>query len=253
MKILILTQDDYLYLNRFMRSLIHRLEEQENELAVATFSASPFGKKLSTTQKLLQTLEIFGFRFFIYYTILFCFRRLFTPGIVKICKQTNVRHFSIIGSINSHDNIEELAKENFDLIVSLSGNQIFKSNLLATSKYGCINLHCSQLPKYRGLMPSFWSIANGESETAATVFQVDEGIDSGPIILQQSVDITSMSQRRVILTTKEIGCNLLVEVIKLFQEGKVVYKDNPDHLSSYYGFPNREDVKKFLKSGGKFF
>ena len=75
-----------------------------------------------------------------------------------------------------------------DLLVSILGNQIYREPIINLASNGCINLHTALLPKYRGLMPSFWVLRNGEYYTGVSVFFVDEGIDSGPIIVQKKVE-----------------------------------------------------------------
>ena len=65
------------------------------------------------------------------------------------------------------------------------GNQIFKKQIIELAPKGCINLHTALLPKYRGLMPTFWVLKNNEKYTGVSVFFVDKGIDSGPIIVQR--------------------------------------------------------------------
>ena len=102
-------------------------------------------------------------------------------------------------------------------------------------------------------MPSFWVLKNNEKYTGVSVFFVDEGIDSGPIIVQRKVKINEMTQEELIQKTKKIGIELIVESINLIHKNKVKLIPNPDHSSTYFSFPVRKDVKEFLKSGKKFF
>ena len=75
--------------------------------------------------------------------------------------------------------------------MSVAGNQIFRAALLEVAHKGCLNVHSALLPRYRGLMPTFWVLKNGEKETGVSVFLVDKGIDSGPIVVQKRVPITT--------------------------------------------------------------
>ena len=140
-----------------------------------------------------------------------------------------------------------------DLLVSIQGNEIFKKPILDLAPNGCINLHTALLPKYRGLMPTFWAIKNQEKETGVSVFFVDEGIDSGPIIVQRRVQLGKKSQRQLIRETKQIGIEAVIEAIDHIVCGQVVLTPNDDDEMTYFGFPKREDVKIFRKVGGKFF
>jgi formyltetrahydrofolate hydrolase len=97
------------------------------------------------------------------------------------------------------------------------GNQIFKSPILNLAPKGCINLHTALLPKYRGLMPTFWVMKNNEKKTGVSVFFVDEGIDSGPIIIQEKLEIGNFTQEQLIKRTKKIGMELISKSIDLIQ------------------------------------
>ncbi len=91
--------------------------------------------------------------------------------------------------INAAASVEALAALQPDVIVVVAYGQILRQPLLALPPLGCINVHTSLLPKYRGAAPIQWAIANGESETGVTTMHMDVGLDSGDIILQQAVPI----------------------------------------------------------------
>ena len=76
-----------------------------------------------------------------------------------------------------------------DVCVVAAYGKILPKWMLDAPKYGCINVHFSLLPKYRGAAPINWAIANGESETGVTIMQMDEGLDTGPILLQRATTI----------------------------------------------------------------
>ena len=101
-------------------------------------------------------------------------------------------------------------------------------------------------------MPSFWVLLNNEQETGVSVFYIDEGIDSGPIIKQQNVNIENMTQKELIKATKYIGIDLLIEAIEDIESNNVTLVSNDDSDATYYSFPTREDVKAFIRSGKKF-
>lgn len=76
-----------------------------------------------------------------------------------------------------------------DLIIVIAFGQILRKNLLAIPKWGVVNIHASLLPKYRGAAPIQWAILNNETRTGLTIMQVDEGLDTGPILFQEEVPI----------------------------------------------------------------
>jgi len=78
--------------------------------------------------------------------------------------------------------ISQLRELRADLIVVAAYGQILPAALLAAPKFGCLNVHTSILPKYRGAAPIQWAIADGEPETGVTIMQMDVGLDTGPIL-----------------------------------------------------------------------
>ena len=101
-------------------------------------------------------------------------------------------------------------------------------------------------------MPTFWVLKNNELKTGVSVFFVDEGIDSGPIIVQKQVLIEKRTQKQLIEITKKIGMEAIIESINLIKKNKVILKENNDAEKTYFSFPKREDVIIFKKNN-KFF
>ena len=86
-----------------------------------------------------------------------------------------------------------------------------------------------------------------------SVFFVDEGVDSGPIICQQTVTVDDNSHKDIIKITKKIGMDLILEAIDKIKTGNYTLRSNNDEESSYFSFPTRLDVQEFKRNGGKFF
>jgi len=87
------------------------------------------------------------------------------------------------------DNVEVIRDAKPDMIVVAAFGQILPASVLAIPAYGCINVHASLLPKYRGAAPIQWSVLDGEPETGITIMSMDEGLDTGDILLQTRVAI----------------------------------------------------------------
>ena len=102
-------------------------------------------------------------------------------------------------------------------------------------------------------MPSFWVLKNKEKQTGVSVFFVDEGIDSGPILVQKQLSIETMSQWELIRMTKFLGMEAIVEGIELIQLGGYELIRNSEEDSTYYSFPTCKDVIEFKKAGNRFF
>ena len=185
MRVVLLTQDDPFFLPKAIKKLHAGLPDDIEWVGTVLFEVSPFGKRESFFAKMKKTLDVFGLEFFIYFSLNFIISKL-TPGhsVKAVLRQASIPLFTLEGSINSPENLKILSDLKADLFVSIGGNQVFKRALLDIPSQGTINLHTALLPKYRGLMPSFWVLKNQEKYTGVSVFFVDEGIDSGPIVVQ---------------------------------------------------------------------
>lgn len=119
---------------------------------------------------------------------------------------------------------EEIQALNPDMIVVVSYGKFLPKSILSIPKYGCVNVHPSLLPKYRGSAPIQWAIINGDKVTGTTIMQMNEKMDAGDIILQKEVEIDSD------ITTGElwdklsvISGDLLIDAIDKIEAGDAVY------------------------------
>ncbi|GAB4018818.1 hypothetical protein GCM10028808_54620 [Spirosoma migulaei] len=254
MRLVILTQDDPFYLARNIDYLLKKLPPYAEVVATVVFDVSPFGKRESFSEKMKKTYDIFGLPFFVRYGFKYVMSKLDSRNNVrKTLADRNIPLIHIEGNINKDENLEKLREYKPDLLVSIAGNQIFKQKLLDVATYGCINLHTALLPKYRGLMPSFWVLKNGETHTGVSVFFVDEGIDSGPILVQDKLAIGTMSQAELIDVTKKMGMDAILKSIDKIHSGTYKLIENDASQMTYFTFPTKEDVKAFRDAGKRFY
>lgn len=253
MNIVLIIQNEPFYMLRSLKYFFDKLPENCVVGGAVLLSPSPFGKKLSLFQKAKNTLKIFGLKFSIYYAIKMLISKMTNGDVSKFLKKNNVKIISLNSSINSLSSINKIAESKPDLLISIQGNEIFKDPIIKLAPKGCLNLHTALLPKYRGLMPSFWVLKNKEKKTGVSVFFVDEGIDSGPILVQREVPINKMTQAQLIKTTKRIGMECIIEAINKILTGDISTLPNDDKHMTYFGFPERKDVIAFRKAGAKFF
>jgi methionyl-tRNA formyltransferase len=137
-----------------------------------------------------------------------------------------------------------------DLIVSVAASQIFKEPLLRIPSRGCINIHGALLPRYRGMLPSFWTLLNGEREGGVTVHYMTPGIDDGAIIAQRRFPIhPGDTVEQLIGRSKALGAEVLTEVIGRIDRGEVVTAPNDASEGTYYSFPTRDDVRSLRARG----
>lgn len=115
------------------------------------------------------------------------------------------------------ETIKELAPE---IICVVAYGKLLPKEILEIPKYGCINLHGSLLPKYRGAAPIQWSILNGDKETGVTTIYMNEEMDAGDIILKKAVDIEeSETTGELWNRLAKMGANLLVETVEQIEKG----------------------------------
>jgi methionyl-tRNA formyltransferase len=235
-----------------LQRLFDGLSEKHEVTGCVLLSPSPFGKKENTLKKARKTYDVFGLRFFLYYARNFIWVKLFRRNAIKkILYRNGVKIITLEKSINHEDSLKLIRAMQPDALVSILGNEIFRAPLLEVAP--CLNLHTAPLPRYRGLMPTFWVLRFREPETAVSVFLVDEGIDSGPILVQKPVTIGNKSQEQLIRETKALGMDAMVEAIDILAAGEPQLIENDAAKASYFSFPTRSDVRAFRAAGARFF
>ena len=141
-------------------------------------------------------------------------------------------------NINSQEFIDRVTKYQADLFVSMSFNQIFRGQMINLPKYKTINCHAGKLPFYRGRNILNWVLINDEAEFGVTVHYVDEGIDTGDIIVQETYPITDDDNYGTLLERAYEGCaDMLYKAIKLIQNNEVIriQQKDIDPIGMYCG------------------
>ncbi len=138
--------------------------------------------------------------------------------------------------------VEELKKYPADVFVVSAFGQILSKEILTMPRYGCINIHASLLPKYRGAAPIQYAVINGDKESGVTIMQMDEGIDTGDILLQKSVEIDSEETGGSLFDKlSAVGSELIVEALELLEKNELKPVKQDDTLSSHVGMLKKED------------
>ncbi|GAA0353728.1 methionyl-tRNA formyltransferase [Bowmanella denitrificans] len=154
----------------------------------------------------------------------------------NLCKKNKITYLKN-KNINSESFLSQLAEFDCDLFVSMSFNQIFKKNILNIPPLGIINCHAGKLPFYRGRNVLNWALINNESEFGVTVHFVDDGIDTGDIILQSTYPIIDSDDYHSLLQKAYVGCaETLYAALKMFiSEEKVIgVKQKKIHPVGFY-------------------
>lgn len=163
---------------------------------------------------------------------------------VKVCAQKyGIPVFQPV-KVKEPEAVETLRGYRGDIFVVAAFGQILSEEILAMPKFGCVNIHASLLPKYRGAGPIQWAIINGEKITGVTIMQMDKGLDTGDMLFQTEVEIAS-DETADTLHDKlaAAGARLIVEALAKIETGEVTPVKQNDADSCY--------AKMLQKSMGK--
>jgi methionyl-tRNA formyltransferase len=140
--------------------------------------------------------------------------------------------------------ISELRELKPDLIVVVAYGQILPQSILDLPKFGCLNVHTSLLPKYRGASPIQSAILNGEAETGVTIMKMDAGLDTGEIVAQERTPILPEDNSQTLHDRlAQLGAELLVGTIPDYVARKILPKPQPTEGASYTAKIKKEDGK----------
>lgn len=136
--------------------------------------------------------------------------------------------------------VEKLREYQADVIVVIAFGQILPKEILELTPYGCINVHASLLPKYRGAAPIQWAVIEGEKISGVTTMQMDEGLDTGDMLLKTEVEL-SADETGESLHDKlaAAGASLCVETLKALEEGTVTPKKQGESPTAYAKMLNK--------------
>ena len=256
MNIMIVTQEDALYIPRLIAGL---MPERRGDIVGVTIlpgetATRNIGKYLRFMGPVDFSRQVLRYG---WYGLL---NRLFPRGIhgrfhsvaavarrysIPVLKPTNV---------NDRGYLDQLRAMDVELVLSVAAPQIFREEILSLPRYGCINIHNGLLPRYQGLLPSFWVLANGEEYTGTTVHYMNQEIDAGEIILQEKFKIEEDDTLHSLVYRTKItmGPRLLLRALSLIEAGDVEKVEVDWSQATYYGFPDRGAVRRFRELGRAF-
>ena len=140
--------------------------------------------------------------------------------------------------------IKKIKEINPDLIVVVAYGKILPKEIIDIPKYGIINVHSSLLPKYRGASPIHSAILNGDTESGVSIMYIEEGLDSGDVILQESCDILESDTLGTLHDKlKDLGAIGLEKALKLIEAGKVEATKQDESLATFVKPITKEQAK----------
>ena len=151
--------------------------------------------------------------------------------------------------LSSPSAVQQIEQWEPDLIVVAAYGKILRKNVLSIPKFGCINVHASLLPRWRGAAPIQAAILHGDSVTGCTIMLMDEGLDTGPILKQRNFSIkTNDTGGSLTKSLSIIGAELLTEVIPAYLDGDLKPIPQNENAATYAPMIKKSDSEIELKS-----
>ena len=242
-----LTTADPLYLPSFFETVL----SEYGDRTAGVFVVPPLYAGQTMAGALLRYLKTFGPLATMQLGVRVIAARMRRRSIAAVCKHHEVRCEST-PDVNDPAFLDRLQRVPTDLIVSVSCPQIFRKPLLDLPPLGCLNVHGSVLPDYRGVMPSFWLLVNDEERAGVSIFFMNEQVDAGDLCGQRMFEIRrGETLDQLLRRSKAIAADLMLDVLRNIENGAI--SRTPLDLSggSYYSWPDGEAVRHFRSAGRK--
>jgi methionyl-tRNA formyltransferase len=246
LRIVLVTEDDPLYVIHFFDRFFDAYPEDEMEIVGVTVSDAfhePIWKTASRILKFYGPVD---------------FARLLPRYLAAKASGRSITALAETAklpllpcqSVNEESYVRSVRELEPDVIVSVAAPEIFRAPLLQSSRLGCINIHSGRLPKYRGMMPTFWQMLNGEPHITITVHEMAEQLDAGGVLATDTFDIQTFDHLdRVIIGTKRLGADLMISTLRSLASGTATATSLDMTQAEYFSFPTPDAVTAFRRRG----
>lgn len=257
MRIEFLTQEDPLYILPFFEEF---LRSYASDFEILHISTSPTMGKRSRLQMLKELTSLYGPAGMT--------RLLSTTALSKILsgvpRSRGASGFYSVGQIaaaygishraignpNAPEFVAAVRQRQADVLVSVACPFILKAELLSIPPCGCVNIHHAPLPRYKGMMPTFWQLYHGETSVGVTVHTMGAKIDEGVALLQDSLDVKpNESLHALIRRSKRHGAHCMARALKQLATGSETRLPLNGEGGSYFTFPTRKEIQEFQRRG----
>jgi methionyl-tRNA formyltransferase len=167
----------------------------------------------------------------------------------QLSRAFKIPHYDI-GNPNREESRIQIAAHAPDVLVSVACPYILKDKLLSLPPRGCVNIHHAPLPRYKGMMPTFWQMYHGERQVGVTIHTMAARIDEGRALLQEQLPIVpGESLDALIRRTKRHGAHCMLKVLQQIAQGTQTALSTDEATSSYFTFPTAAEIREFRRRG----
>lgn len=160
---------------------------------------------------------------------------------VKICALKHEIPVFQPAKVKTPEAVEQLRSYGADVFVVVAFGQILSEEILNMPRFGCVNIHASLLPKYRGAAPIQWAVINGDKETGVTIIQMDKGVDTGDMLMKEAVPVDERETGESLFDKlSAVGARLIVKALDAMEKGEIHPEKQDDSKSCYAGMLKKE-------------
>ena len=255
MRIFIITMEDPLYTVPFIKEIVTKRKKDIIGIAISKGDRLTIGRDKSKSGYILSLFLIMGPLSFIknvYATITFKFKKKLSkklsfikdPGLASFAEEMEIPSYNAVNP-NDDSFLDLLRKNDIDVIINQS-QSILQKELLDIPKIGVVNRHNALLPKNRGRLTPFWVLYKGEKETGVSIHFVTEGIDDGPIIVQEKYLVQrSDNFNTLVKKNYELAPKAMLRALEKLEQGDYDYIENDNALATYNTVPTVSDALQY--------
>jgi methionyl-tRNA formyltransferase len=243
---LFITEDDPLYVIHFFDVFLAEYPAEEIDIVGVTISRAFHESQIATARRVLRFYGPVDFA-----------RLAGRVAGAKLRRRSIERSVRGAGlplvpadSVNAPEYLARVRSLQPDVIVSVAAPEIFRADLLGAARLGCINLHSGRLPRYRGMMPTFWQMASGEPSVTITVHEMAEELDAGAVLGTRTAPIEpGATLAEMMIAGKREGARLMIQVLRELAAGTAKPRPLDMDDSAYFSFPQRADARELRRRG----
>jgi len=257
MRIEFLTQEDPIYVLPFFDEFVR---QYASEFKIVHISASPTMGRRTRRQMRRELTQLFGF---LGISRLIC--RVIVAKMLgvlpkdagasdywtlgQLCRAYKIPH-SQIANPNAPEFVETVRQRAPEVLISVACPYILKEPLLTIARKGAINIHHAPLPRYKGMMPTFWQMFHGEKTVGLTIHQMVAAIDEGEVLYQDEQAIEpGETLDHLIQRSKRHGAHCMARILRQICEGSTTPVKVDHSKGSYFTFPSAAEIDEFRRRG----